>query len=61
MQPNSWGVDSVAQEQRKGPFKVMNPLTWVPDPERTERILRGMPDSEDQKGGSRERRTEGSR
>ncbi len=43
----------MAQEKRKGPFKLINPLKWVPDPERTERILRGMPDVEDRKGEKR--------
>ena len=43
----------MAKEKRKGPFKVMNPLTWVPDPEQTERILMGMPDVEDRKGKKR--------
>lgn len=43
----------MAQEKRKGPFKVMNPKTWVPDPEKTKRILMCMPDVEDRKGEKR--------
>ena len=43
----------MAQEKRKGPFKVMNPLTWVPDPEKTRRILLSIPDVEDRKGKKR--------
>ncbi len=43
----------MAQEKRKGPFKVMNPLTWVPDQKKTKRILMGMPDVEDRKGEKR--------
>ena len=43
----------MAQEQRNGPFKIMNPLTWVPDTEKTKRILQGIPDDEDRKGKKR--------
>lgn len=43
----------MAQEKRSGPFKVMNPRKWVPDHEKTMRILKGMPDDKDQKGEKR--------
>ena len=43
----------MAKEKRKGPFKTMDPLTWVPDQEKTEWILRGMPDEKDRKGKER--------
>ena len=43
----------MAEEKRNGPFKVMKPRTWLPDPKRTERILRSMPVEPDQKGEKR--------